>query len=70
MMVKIEDFLSKETQVRDFAVANLLELEQQLIQASERCAERLRILAYHRSRFVELWTHDGQLLARYTPTEN
>jgi hypothetical protein len=70
MMVKVEDFISKTTAVRNFAVGNLLELEHQLRQVNHHCAEQLRILAYRRSRFVELWTRDGHLLARYTPTEN
>ena len=70
MTVKVEDFISKTTEVRNFDVANLLELEHQLRHVNHRCAEQLRILTYRRSRFVELWTHDGHLLARYTPTEN
>lgn len=71
MMVKVQDFLLKEENVAEFAVANFVELENLLSEANKHLRARMRILAHHRSRFIEVWTGDGRLLiARYTPTEN
>ncbi len=71
MLVKVEDFLLKEERVAEFAVANFIELERQLRKANEHMPVPTRILAHRRSRFIEVWSSDGQLLmARYTPSEN
>lgn len=71
MLVKVEDFLLNEVHVTDFSVANFVALEEQLKSANAHLDSPLRILAHHRSRFIEVWSGDGQLLmARYTPTEN
>lgn len=71
MLVKVEDFLLKEVHVTEFAVANFVQLEHHLKEANEHFSPPMRILAHHRSRFIEVWSGDGQLLvARYTPSEN
>ncbi len=71
MLVKVEDFLLKEVQMVEFAVANFVQLEHHLKQANQHFSVPMRILAHHRSRFIEVWSNDGQLLvARYTPSDN
>ncbi|HMJ89777.1 MAG TPA: hypothetical protein VK530_08165 [Candidatus Acidoferrum sp.] len=71
MNVKIEDFLSREVRHEKFAVANFVQLAHQLESANKHLSIPVRILAHHRSRFIEVWSSDGQLLiARYTPCEN
>ena len=71
MMVKVDDYISNKVLVTEFAVANFVELEHQLVEANKHLDCPLRILAHHRSRFIEVWSGDGQaLMARYTPIGN
>jgi hypothetical protein len=71
MLVKVEDLLLHETRWLEFAVSNFTQLVEQLEQAGDGMPVPLRVLGYPRSRFIEVWAGNGELLmARYTPTEN